>query len=154
MDYLNSAEIIQAPQELLQDNFHNLFIINIPGFDEVYDWPSITILHDHLILVFPLENFIQLNDVWMIHLLQELQLGKHFIFFVLKVLFFDNFNSSDFLRIKTISLKNTTVWALAYFFVKTIVLVYIFLPQVYELFLPNLNLPKTVHVLFSHHKVF
>ena len=79
MDDLDGVEVIEAAQQLLQDDLDDTLIEFVPGLDEVNEGPPVAELHDHLVSVVPLEHLVQFDDVGMIHLLEQFQFCEDLI---------------------------------------------------------------------------
>ena len=76
-------QVVEAPEELPQDNLNCILIKELALLDKIYDRPSFTELGHDLISISCLENFIQFDDVRVIHLFQKLQLSKHLLLLVM-----------------------------------------------------------------------
>lgn len=76
-------QVVEAPEELPQDNLNCILIEELALLDKIYDRPSFTELGYDLISISCLEHFIQFDNVGVIHLFQKLQLGKHLFLLVM-----------------------------------------------------------------------
>lgn len=79
MDNPAGMEIIETAQQLLQNGPDYLLVELRTRFYEIDDRPSIAEFCDNLVPALPLEHFVQFYDVWVVHLLEELELRKHLV---------------------------------------------------------------------------
>lgn len=79
MDNPAGMEIIETAQQLLQNGPDYLLVELRTRFYEIDDRPSIAEFCDNLVPTLPLEHFVQFYDVWVVHLLEELELRKHLV---------------------------------------------------------------------------
>lgn len=76
-------EVVEAPQKLFEYDFDCSLVKVLSLLDEVDDGAALAILSNNLIALFALKDLVELYDVWVVHLLQQLQLSKHLILFAL-----------------------------------------------------------------------
>jgi hypothetical protein len=66
------------------------------SYNVVEEFTSIGIFHDHVELFFGFNNFIELNDVWMSHFLQDFDFSRYSfnVFLIVNFIFLQNFNGN------------------------------------------------------------
>ena len=139
MDDVEGMEIVEAAEQLLEDDFDDVLVEVLALLDEVDDGAASAVLCYHVIPIFALEHLVELNDIGMIQLLQQLQFCKDRCLLVLaESLLLYNLDGPFFARLEADGAIDAAEGALSNYLLKLVVSLYIFIAQLNELLLADL----------------
>lgn len=70
MDDVEGMEIVEAAEQLFEDDFDDVLVEVLALLDEVDDGAASAVLCYHVIPIFALEHLVELYDIGMVQLLQ------------------------------------------------------------------------------------
>ena len=155
MHDVEGMEVVEAAEQLPEDGLDDVFVEVLALLYEVDDRAAPAVLRYHLVTILALEHLVQLNDVRVVQLLQQLQLREHRRLLVLaKPLLFYDLDGAFLARLEAKGAVDAAEGAFAHNLFELVVSLYIFIAQLDELLLADLNPPLLgVHHLLGHHVV-